>query len=491
MPAPLSATVRRRLIVAAAIVLLLPFLPVPRFEFVPVAHAMAAELTPDRQVDREELGELRRASDEPIDPDRTISVVSESASFSAAGVSFEREPTDPVLVRARSAEGTWSDWHELAVHHDSGPDAGTGESARAAESGVVATEPIWVGDAVDLEVSLAAVDADGAAATVVRESRRRVVADAVPLADAATSAPTIHSRTSWGARPAKSNPRIASRLNLAVVHHTVSTNSYSAGQVPAILRSVQAFHMDSRNWDDIGYNFLVDRFGRVWEGRGGGIRNPVVGAHAAGFNTGSTGVSLIGNFEHVAAPAAMIEAASQVIGWKLNLAQADPMGSVQVTSGGSTKFPEGRVVNLPRVVGHQDVGATSCPGTVYGRLASIRARASVHFRAYEALWNPFGHVDSVVAGEDRRVTMRGWVKDPDVDDPVVVHAVIADKWHVTTADRPRPDVAAVFPGYGSTRGFEVVSGELEPGTYTACAYGLNVDRGTGNALIGCRQVIVK
>src|SRR5690606_21938388 len=113
---------------------------------------------------------------------------------------------------------------------------------------------------------------------------------------------TVNTRASWGARGAKEPPSIASSgLKLAVVHHTASTNAYSASQVPSILRSMQAFHMDGNGWNDIGYNFLVDRFGNVWEGRGGGVDKAVIGAHAGGFNTGSVGVSVIGNFESTAA----------------------------------------------------------------------------------------------------------------------------------------------------------------------------------------------
>ena len=68
------------------------------------------------------------------------------------------------------------------------------------------------------------------------------------------------------------------------MHHTVNANDYTADEVPGIMRSIYAYHVKSRGWRDIGYNFLVDRFGRIWEGRYGGIDKPVVGAHTCGYN---------------------------------------------------------------------------------------------------------------------------------------------------------------------------------------------------------------
>ncbi|MEZ5239760.1 MAG: N-acetylmuramoyl-L-alanine amidase [Microthrixaceae bacterium] len=106
-------------------------------------------------------------------------------------------------------------------------------------------------------------------------------------------------------------------MKLAVVHHSVSSNSYSQAQVPSVIRGIQAYHMDGRGWDDIGYNFVVDRYGGIWEGRGGGATEPVVGAHASGFNTGTVGVMLLGDFSSAQPTSASVQSAGRVIGWKL------------------------------------------------------------------------------------------------------------------------------------------------------------------------------
>lgn len=65
----------------------------------------------------------------------------------------------------------------------------------------------------------------------------------------------------------------------------------------AILRAIYAYHTQSQGWSDIGYNLLVDRFGRIWEGRSGGIGRPVIGAHTYGYNEESSAMSAIGSFE--------------------------------------------------------------------------------------------------------------------------------------------------------------------------------------------------
>ncbi len=80
------------------------------------------------------------------------------------------------------------------------------------------------------------------------------------------------------------------------MHHSVTQNDYAPADVPGILRSIQAFHIDGRGWNDIAYNFAVDKFGGIWEARGGGITNAVIGGHAMGANSETTGVVTLGDF---------------------------------------------------------------------------------------------------------------------------------------------------------------------------------------------------
>ena len=108
--------------------------------------------------------------------------------------------------------------------------------------------------------------------------------------------PQIVSRTSWKADEEirRAPPRYAGAVYFAVVHHTAGSNTYSRAASPAIVRAIELYHVRGNGWNDIGYNFLVDRYGQVFEGRAGGIDRNVIGAHAEGFNTGSVGVAVIG-----------------------------------------------------------------------------------------------------------------------------------------------------------------------------------------------------
>lgn len=161
------------------------------------------------------------------------------------------------------------------------------------------------------------------------------------------------------------------------VHHTASANDYSAADVPRLLRGFYAYHVKSNGWSDIGYNFLVDKYGRIWEGRAGGVTRAVMGSHAGGFNTGTVGISMIGTYDTVAPSAAARESVAQLAAWRLSAAGKDPTGNVRVYSAGSTRFADGLLVTLPRIFGHRDVSTTSCPGAKgMTALPGIRARAA-------------------------------------------------------------------------------------------------------------------
>ncbi|HEY5248566.1 MAG TPA: N-acetylmuramoyl-L-alanine amidase, partial [Dermatophilaceae bacterium] len=132
---------------------------------------------------------------------------------------------------------------------------------------------------------------------------------------------------------------------------------------PAMIRGMYAYHTQSLGWSDIGYNFLVDRFGRIWEGRYGGATRAVVGAQTLNFNAVSMGVSGIGNFDVAGVPQAMTNAFKRIFAWKFSLAKIPATGTVRVN---------GKV--LQRVSGHRNAFQTACPGRfLYARVPEIRA----------------------------------------------------------------------------------------------------------------------
>src|SRR3954454_23806507 len=167
--------------------------------------------------------------------------------------------------------------------------------------------------------------------------------------------PAIVTRAAWGANEeiVRARPSVAPAVRLAVIHHTAGTNTYTRAQAAAIVRGIEVYHVQGNGWNDIGYNFLVDRFGTVYEGRGGGVERNVIGAHAEGFNTGTFGVALIGNYNSAAPSAAALRSLTKLIAWRLDVAHVDPLSGTTFISGGNAKFPSGLPVSLRAVSGHR------------------------------------------------------------------------------------------------------------------------------------------
>jgi len=192
--------------------------------------------------------------------------------------------------------------------------------------------------------------------------------------------PLIISRFSWQADESirRHAPRYADRVHYAVVHHTAGSNAYTREQSAAIVRGIEIYHVKGNGWDDIGYNFLVDKYGQVFEGRYGGVDRPVIGAHALGFNNGATGIAVIGSYSTTRISAAAKTALEQLLAWRLDLAHVDPLSTLTWRSGGNPRFPAGVPVFLRAISGHRDTGFTDCPGNaLYAMLPEIAADVAV------------------------------------------------------------------------------------------------------------------
>lgn len=190
-----------------------------------------------------------------------------------------------------------------------------------------------------------------------------------------TPKPVIFSRAQWGA---DESMRDASSLHYGEVHagfihHTVNANDYSAAEVPGIIRSIYAYHVRSRGWSDIGYNYLIDRFGRIWEGRYGGVTLDPVGAHTLNYNDDSFGASAIGNYQITQPSEALIQAYARLFAWKLAMAGVPAASTRQYVT---SRYFEA-------INGHRDAAATLCPGKyLYAQIPRIRALAA----SYQARW---------------------------------------------------------------------------------------------------------
>jgi hypothetical protein len=302
-------------------------------------------------------------------------VLSAARRFALVGLQWSSPMAPQIELRTRRHDGPWSPWMNAAV---TGHDADL-PSVGAARYG----EPVWVG-AADLMELRTSGPVHGVRIHFVAAAPTAATAARLPLAgpglDAGPGQPPIIARSAWAGDHAP--PRVApgyGSVKLAFIHHTVSSDSYSAGAVPAMLLAIYQYHVYVRGFHDIAYNFIVDLFGRIWEARAGGVTEPVVGAHAGGYNLESTGVAMLGTFSSVVPSSAALHALERLLAWKCSLHGIPVLGKVrvEVDPAGAvyTPFRPGQRVRLPRVSGHRDGDQTDCPGSaLYYRLPSIRPR---------------------------------------------------------------------------------------------------------------------
>ncbi|MYW68460.1 hypothetical protein GTY65_30945 [Streptomyces sp. SID8379] len=196
--------------------------------------------------------------------------------------------------------------------------------------------------------------------------------------------PRIITQAQWGAGTNyDGTPSYDTEIKAAVVHHTGvdSDNQVPCSQSAKRLREIQQDHI-SKGYYDIGYNFVVDRCGQIFEGRSGGMDLPVHGAHDYGFNTDTVGISYIGNFESAKPTKAALDAIARVVAWKFGQYGVSPAGTVTLQSNGDlgvdgNKVALGKSITLPRVFGHKDTNSTLCPGAnLYPKLSRVATLAA-------------------------------------------------------------------------------------------------------------------
>ncbi|MGZ8705904.1 MAG: N-acetylmuramoyl-L-alanine amidase [Gaiellaceae bacterium] len=280
--------------------------------------------------------------------------------------------TGSVQFRTRSVGGRWSAWQRADPEAEDVPNVGSAE-ARAARGWRVGN-PYWTGSSDRIEYRLRG-RVERLRAYFVRSPEVRIPLRRVSM----TGSPLLLGRETWGANEAirRAPPRYATSLQFAIVHHTAGSSSYSASQSAAIVRGIEVYHVKGNGWDDIGYNFLVDKYGQVFEGRYGGVDKNVIGAHAEGFNTGSVGVAVLGTYGSAAPTSVARTALADLLAWRLDVAHVDPLSTLTWVSGGNARFASGVPVMLRAVSGHRDTGFTSCPGTaLYAQLGAIARQAA-------------------------------------------------------------------------------------------------------------------
>ncbi|MGW3650809.1 peptidoglycan recognition protein family protein [Streptomyces sp. NPDC000878] len=209
-----------------------------------------------------------------------------------------------------------------------------------------------------------------------------------PTAPTSTAAkPPITSRAGWGADESLSPEApdyLANGIKAVAVHHSAGTNDYTCAESASIIRGIYTYHVKTNGWKDIGYNFLVDKCGTIFEGRKGGVDKAVLGAHTYGFNTQTTGVSVLGDYSKVVPPTAVLTSVARVAAWKLGQYGVNPTGTTTLTAGaaGTSQYntrtwKTGDLLSFPTIFGHGDSYATECPGTnLHAALPTIRTYAA-------------------------------------------------------------------------------------------------------------------
>lgn len=354
-------------------------------EHVEADHVQAEHLEADHNQDLEPVIASRSANTDPF----TLVGISATEPFA---------PGSQVVVRVKEQDG-WTDWAPLPVSEHI-PDADEAVGI------VFGTEPLLTGEATGVEVR---IDTPGGTEPVNPEI---VLLDApvidsdaelpdpgasfTPVSSVAASTvsapmPAIITRAQWGADETRTRmgPKFAPTIKAAFVHHTASQNDYTPEQSAAQVRNLYNWFTKGLKYSDMAYNFLVDRYGRLYEGRGGGVDKAVVGGHTAGFNDQTFAVSAIGNLQKLKPSdpemAAIIESVSSLLAWKLSMNHRDPNGQTTLTSdsaAGTSKYQPGQTANASVVGGHGDIGATTCPGRyLEEQLPAIRAAAGAKMGA--------------------------------------------------------------------------------------------------------------
>jgi hypothetical protein len=302
--------------------------------------------------------------------------ISGPAHFDLAGIAGEMRPYE---LRARDDDGDWSEWVETANG-----------------------DPVYFGGADELQLRARGWRPDGRlhyvnvsgttsqADSLLNGAREAIngafisVASLVqPTAEADPLRPDYVSRGEWGAKGSGGcHPRdkpVVGKVKTAVVHHTVTSGDYTPDEAPGIVLGICRFHRNGNGWNDIGYNALIDQYGTIYQGRAGGLGKAIVGAHAQGYNSLTTGVAAIGTHTSEPISEASLASFAELLAWKLTHHDRPVRGKTRLRSAGgsSNRYRAGRRVRAKRIGGHLKLNLTACPGgALKSQIKQIRARAA-------------------------------------------------------------------------------------------------------------------
>src|SRR5919106_606100 len=329
---------------------------------------------------------LTRTVRETPEPSR---IVRESFDFAPThiGFSWTGDHGTGVVYRTISALGEKSRWRRAREAHDA---EGISEGAAGRDSHFSAVLAVDRPEAIEWKPVVARGQTMG---TVTLDYLNTLdgpdrLVEIPATAEARASAPDIVTRAQWGADESLKRTSGGCRRNFYPVqqlflHHTAGSNFDRHPK--ATMRAIYWFHVRRQGWCDIGYNFVISPNGSIFEGRWARRYKPwelhdsespagnaVAGAHVARFNSGSVGVSLMGNYMRIRPSPAMYQTLVEFLGWEADRHDLRPRGTHRYRN------PETRLTRrLPVIAGHRDAGQTACPGNrVYRSMSAIRRDTS-------------------------------------------------------------------------------------------------------------------
>ncbi|MFM9049283.1 MAG: FlgD immunoglobulin-like domain containing protein [Actinomycetota bacterium] len=385
------------------------------------------------------------------------------------------DPRTRVVIRIRES-GEWQPWMELPISEHL-PDPGTDEGQRAR----YATEPIATNGSDGVQVRI-----DTPTGTVPTDTQLTMIDNPVrpednnigsrmgpaSTAQAAVTQPPIITRKMWGADESlkRGETAYSDTIKVAFVHHVVSSNDYTPAQAAQQMRNVYSWFTEGIKVNDFGYNFMVDRYGRLYEGRSGGIDKAVIGAHTSGFNAETFAVSFLGNADTLDPTQfekeKILDAIGQLVAWKFDLFDVNPLGTAVLTSagpgpgGGTTSmYYAGEKVTTKTIVGHGDIGSTSCPGE-FLRPTMAHLRLAVSALQGKNFYPPTIDGDEVPWGSGGSIKLTPRSNGP-VEATMTVSNACGDPVRTLSASASS---AAEFPMTWNLR--DDKGKQVPPGTYT-------------------------
>ena len=298
--------------------------------------------------------------------------------FTMVGLLWDSGRLDSLWLQVVDETGRWGPWTEVVVSADHGDEDA---SARPGSSPVYtgrATAARWAASGEVQGAEAMMIDTE-ATPTPTARPFAATADDPVPVPTPWWPGPSfVRDRSAWDTencrRPGEtyhfSTPRAI------VIHHTAAGNNYSAADVPGIIRGHCLFHVNGRGWDDLAYNFMVDKFGTVWEGRTASKTTASRGGHTAGFNGQTQGIAMMGNYATTAPGAAQMAGLRTIVDWLAGWHSIDPRGWVTLyaDAGNTRGWARGQPVDSRTIIGHRDLGTTSCPGQAfYAAFPTLRA----------------------------------------------------------------------------------------------------------------------